>query len=238
MRKGVQKLYTDVASTYELINHLATFGLDIHWRQKAARDIAPISGKLWLDVCCGTGEMSRNLARRASIGTRIYSVDFSQAMIAHAKQKPYDQKVFFALADVGCLPFLEETFDLVTIAFSTRNLNLTDIELKNHLREFHRVLKPHGRFLNLETSQPSLRLLRKIFHFYIQKIVAPMGAIISGSRSGYKYLAYTIPRFYDSDAFSGLLHETGFTEVQSQSLLFGIAAIHSAVKQAKSNQVT
>jgi len=238
MRKGVQKLYTEVASTYELINHLATFGLDIRWRQKAARDIAPISGKLWLDVCCGTGEMSRNLAKRASVGARIYSVDFSQAMIARAKKKPYDQKIFFTLADVGCLPFPEATFDLVTIAFSTRNLNVSDTELKNHLREFYRVLKPKGRFLNLETSQPSLRLLRKIFHFYVQKIVAPLGAIISGSRSGYKYLAYTIPRFYDRDAFSGLLRKTGFTEVESQSLFFGIAAIHSAVKRARSNQVT
>ncbi|MFC2164754.1 ubiquinone/menaquinone biosynthesis methyltransferase [Acidobacteriota bacterium] len=230
MRKGVQKLYKDVASTYETVNHVATFGMDIHWRKKAVKGITSPDGKVWLDVCCGTGEMSQNLARQSKKNTRIYSVDFSYSMISYAKKKQYDQKVFFALADVGFLPFPDDTFDLVTISFSTRNLNLTQNEMQSHLTEFHRVLKPQGQFLNLETSQPSARFLRKIFHFYVRKIVEPLGALISGSRSGYKYLAYTIPRFYSRDEFTALLRQTGFAEVRSQSLLFGIAAIHSAIK--------
>ncbi len=230
MRKGVQKLYKDVASTYETVNHVATFGLDMRWRKKAVKSITAPNGKLWLDVCCGTGEMSQNLAKRAKNSTRIYSVDFSYSMISYAKKKQYDQKVVFALADVGFLPFPDETFDLVTISFSTRNLNLTQNEMLSNLTEIFRVLKPQGQFLNLETSQPSARLLRKAFHFYVRKIVEPVGSLISGSRSGYKYLAYTIPRFYSRDEFTALLRQSGFSEVQSQSLLFGIAAIHSAIK--------
>jgi len=230
MRKGVQKLYKDVASTYETVNHVSTFGMDMRWRKKAVKDVTALHDKLWLDVCCGTGEMSQNLAKQAKSDTRIYSVDFSYSMISYAKEKSYEQKVFFALADVGFLPFPDKTFDLVTISFSTRNLNLTQDEMKGHLTEFYRVLKPQGQFLNLETSQPSSRLLRKVFHFYVRKIVEPVGALISGSKSGYKYLAYTIPRFYSRDEFTALLRQTGFSEVQSQSLLLGIAAIHSAIK--------
>jgi demethylmenaquinone methyltransferase/2-methoxy-6-polyprenyl-1,4-benzoquinol methylase len=230
MRKGVQKLYKNVASTYEIVNHVATFGMDIQWRKRAVKGISAPKGQLWLDVCCGTGEMSQNLAKRAKNDTRIYSVDFSYSMISYAKKKRYDQKVFFALADVGFLPFPDETFDLVTISFSTRNLNLTPNEMQSHLTEFHRILKPQGQFLNLETSQPSSRLLRKAFHFYVRKIVEPVGSIISGSRSGYKYLAYTIPRFYSRDEFTALLRQTGFSEVQSQSLLLGISSIHLAIK--------
>jgi demethylmenaquinone methyltransferase/2-methoxy-6-polyprenyl-1,4-benzoquinol methylase len=230
MRKGVQKLYKDVASTYEVCNHCATFGLDRYWRKKAIEHIRPAKGMRWLDVCCGTGELSQLLAAQAKRDIQIFSVDFSHSMISYAKKKQYDQKVFFVLADVGALPFAEETFDLVTISFSTRNLNLKESEMQSHLIEFYRVLKPQGQFLNLETSQPSFRFLRKAFHFYVRKIVAPLGAVISGSRSGYKYLAYTIPRFYSRDEFTGLLQQTGFTQVQSQPLFFGIAAIHSAFK--------
>lgn len=230
MRKGVQKLYKEVASTYETVNHVATFGLDMRWRKKAVKSIAAPNGRLWLDVCCGTGEMSQNLAKQAKNDTRIYSVDFSYAMISYAKEKQYDRKVFFALADVGFLPFSDETFDLITISFSTRNLNLTRHEMQNHLAEIFRVLKPQGQFLNLETSQPSVRPLRKAFHFYVRKIVEPLGSLISGSRSGYRYLAYTVPKFYNRDEFTALLRQTGFSKVQSQSLLFGIAAIHSAIK--------
>jgi demethylmenaquinone methyltransferase/2-methoxy-6-polyprenyl-1,4-benzoquinol methylase len=107
---------------------------------------------------------------------------------------------------------------------------LTPGEMKNHLTEFYRVLKPQGQFLNLETSQPTVSLLRKAFHFYVRKIVEPIGSLISGSKPGYKYLAYTIPRFYSQDEFTALLRQTGFSKVQSQPLLCGIAAIHSAFK--------
>jgi len=230
MRKGVQRLYKDVASTYETINHIATFGFDILWRKKASKTLRAEDRNLWLDVCCGTGEMSQNLAKQANKDTQIYSVDFSYSMISYAKAKHYGHEIRFALADVGSLPFPNEIFDLVTISFSTRNLNSTLGEMQKHLREFYRVLKPQGQFLNLETSQPSAKLLRKAFHFYVQKMVQPLGSQISGSKSGYRYLAYTIPRFYNRDEFTALLRGTGFSKVQSQSLLFGIAAIHWAIK--------
>lgn len=230
MRKGVQKIYTEVAETYESINHVLTFGLDILWRNKASREIMRVKGQYWLDVCSGTGEMTRNLSQRADASTKIYSVDFSFPMLSRAKKKNYKHHVNFAIADVAHLPFPDETFDLVTISFSIRNLNLNRDELLAHLREFHRILKPEGQFINLETSQPSSKFLRKIFHFYIRKVVRPIGSFLSGSKAGYGYLAYTVPRFYPPEEFSSLLLEAGFSTAEFRSTLLRFAAIHIVTK--------
>jgi demethylmenaquinone methyltransferase/2-methoxy-6-polyprenyl-1,4-benzoquinol methylase len=230
MRKGVQKIYTEVAEKYESINHILTFGLDILWRNKASREITRAEGQYWLDVCSGTGEMTRNLSQRANASTKIYSVDFSFPMLSRAKKKNYKHHVNFAIADVAHLPFPDETFDLVTISFSIRNLNLNRDELLAHLREFYRILKPGGQFLNLETSQPSSKFLRQIFHFYIRKVVRPMGSLLSGSKAGYGYLAYTVPRFYPPEEFSSLLLEAGFSTAEHRSTLLRFAAIHIVTK--------
>jgi demethylmenaquinone methyltransferase/2-methoxy-6-polyprenyl-1,4-benzoquinol methylase len=230
MRKGVQKIYTEVAETYESINHVLTFGLDILWRKKALRGITPTDGERWLDVCSGTGEMTRNLSQKANDSTEIYSVDFSFPMLSHATKKKYPNPVHFTMADVAHLPFPDATFDLVTISFSIRNLNINRDELLVHLKEFHRILKPGGQFLNLETSQPSSKFLRTIFHTYIRKIVRPVGSFLSGSKAGYGYLAYTVPRFYPPEEFSSLIQMAGFSKVEFQVTLLRFAAIHWAQK--------
>jgi len=230
MRKGVQKIYTEVAETYESINHILTFGLDILWRNKASREITRTEGQYWLDVCSGTGEMTRNLSQRADASTKIYSVDFSFPMLSRAKKKNFKHHVNFTIADVAHLPFPDETFDLVSISFSMRNLNLNRNELLAHLREFYRILKPGGQFLNLETSQPSSKFLRKTFHFYIRKVVRPIGSFLSGSKAGYGYLAYTVPRFYPPEEFSSLILEAGFRRAKHRSAFLRFAAIHLATK--------
>lgn len=230
MRKGVQKIYTEVAETYESINHILTFGLDILWRNKASREITRTEGQYWLDVCSGTGEMTRNLSQRADASTKIYSVDFSFPMLSRAKKKNFKHHVNFMIADVAYLPFPDETFDLVSISFSIRNLNLNRNELLAHLREFYRILKPGGQFLNLETSQPSSKFLRKTFHFYIRKVVRPIGSFLSGSKAGYGYLAYTVPRFYPPEEFSSLILEAGFRRAKHRSAFLRFAAIHLATK--------
>jgi len=230
MRKGVQKIYTEVADTYEAINHILTFGLDVLWRHRALREIVPMEGQRWLDVCSGTGEMTYNLSRKADDSTKLYSVDFSFPMLSKARRKNYKHPVNFAIADVAYLPFPDKTFDLVTISFSIRNLNLNRDELLDHLKEFYRILKPGGKFLNLETSQPRSRFLRNIFHFYIRKIVLPVGSFLSGSKAGYSYLAYTVPRFYPPEEFSSIILEAGFSRVKHRSALLQIAAVHLASK--------
>jgi demethylmenaquinone methyltransferase/2-methoxy-6-polyprenyl-1,4-benzoquinol methylase len=230
MRKGVQRIYTEVAETYESINHVLTFGLDILWRKKALRAITPAGDQRWLDVCSGTGEMTQILSQKANASTIIYSLDFSFPMLSRAMKKKYKHAVHFTMADVAHLPFPDATFDLITISFSIRNLNMNRDELMAHLQEFYRILKPGGQFLNLETSQPSSKFLRNIFHLYIRKIVLPVGSYLSGSRAGYGYLAYTVPRFYPPEEFSALILESGFSKVRHRSTFLRFAAIHLATK--------
>jgi demethylmenaquinone methyltransferase/2-methoxy-6-polyprenyl-1,4-benzoquinol methylase len=230
VRKGIQRLFCDVAKTYELVNHVLTFGLDIIWRRKAAREASKKGGSYWLDVCSGTGEMALNLSRMADESVKIISVDFCHPMLERGREKRNIPNLSPVMADATSLPFPDETFDIVTISFATRNINPNKDILTAHLREFYRILKPGGYFINLETSQPSSKKLQKLFHFYIKLAVKPLGYFISGSKAGYSYLSSTIPRFYNPEEFSSIIQESGFSRVTHRRLFFGIAAIHSAKK--------
>lgn len=230
MIKGVRKIYSEVADSYELVNHVLTLGLDISWRKKAARLAAETTGRYWLDVCSGTGEMAHSLSRYAEDGVKIISVDFSSPMLSKARKKKNQGSISLVEAEARRLPFPEETFDLVTISFATRNISSSQDYLTTHLREFYRVLRPGGRFVNLETSQPSSPLLRRVFRFYVSLVVKPIGTLISGSKAGYNYLSFTIPRFYPAEEFSSIIRQAGFSQVQHTPLFFGAAAIHVAEK--------
>jgi demethylmenaquinone methyltransferase/2-methoxy-6-polyprenyl-1,4-benzoquinol methylase len=118
----------------------------------------------------------------------------------------------------------------VTISFATRNINVSKKILVERLKEFQRILKPGGRFVNLETSQPPSRLIRRIFHLYVRFTVNRLGSGISGSKAGYAYLAQTIPRFYYAGELAEIMRQAGFTRVSIHPMLFGVAAIHRGVK--------
>ena len=219
-----------MVKTYELVNHVLTFGLDIIWRRKAARLASRKGGFRWLDVCSGTGEMALNLSRLAEKRVKIVSVDFCTPMLERGKEKRKIPNLSLVLADAVCLPFPDNTFDIVTISFATRNINPRREVLIDHLKEFCRVLKPGGSFINLETSQPSVRMIQVFFHLYVKLAVKPLGYFISGSKAGYTYLSSTIPRFYPPEEFSSIIREAGFSQVTHRLLFFGAAAIHSAQK--------
>jgi demethylmenaquinone methyltransferase/2-methoxy-6-polyprenyl-1,4-benzoquinol methylase len=151
-------------------------------------------------------------------------------MLEEAAAKPEGNEIMFLLADIEELPFPDETFDLVTISFATRNINLTEQTLIQTFREFHRVLKVGGRFVNLETSQPSSPLVRRVFHAYVRWFVAPIGRWISGSGSAYAYLARTVARFYFAEELASILARAGFRSIRTRRLTFGVAAIHQGTK--------
>ncbi len=230
MSTNVRKIFAEVPGTYELVNRVLTLGLDGLWRRRAARLAASAGGTRWLDVCSGTGDMAAELTRLSRRKTRVFAADFSPEMIARARAKPELRRVRFSLAEVKALPFPPQSFDLVTISFATRNINVSREALLQSLREFHRVLKPGGRFVNLETSQPSDPLFRWLVHLYVKLLVKPVGRAISGSRAGYDYLASSIPRFYGPREFAEILREAGFGRVQCWGLFGGVAAIHRATR--------
>jgi len=228
----LQQIFSQrVSATYELVNHILTFGHDALWRRQAARIAAAEGGTQWADMCTGTGEMAICLSRLAPPETTVHAVDFSLSMMDVAKKKPEAQNIAFVVSDVRDLEFPDDSLDLITISFATRNINLNRDTLIQTFAEFARVLKPGGRFINLETSQPSSRLARLLFHAYVKLFVKALGGLISGSYKAYAYLKYTIPRFYPPEELSDIMCRAGFKNVTYKKLMFGIAAIHQGMKR-------
>lgn len=230
MNTALQKIFERISKRYELTNHVFSLGLDVLWRKKAARTAAAGGGSMWLDICSGTGETAVALKRLAPPGTTVVSADFCLPMLEEAMAKPEAKGIRFAISDATTLPFPDESFDLITVTFATRNLNTDRSALVRTFREFHRVLKKNGRFINLETSQPGPKLIRALMHAYVATLVRSAGWILSRSSSAYAYLAQSISLFYDAGELSTILNEAGFKNVTFERLLFGTAAIHKAVK--------
>lgn len=227
---SVKKMFAEVPATYELVNHVLTLGLDVLWRRRAARIAATGNPGKWADMCTGTGEMAICLRRLAPEGTSVCGVDFSEPMLAEARKKPEAESIEFIAADIKALPFDDATFDVLTMSFATRNVNLSRDALVRSFAEYYRVLKPGGHFVNVETSQPSSWLIRKCFHTYIKLLVRAIGSRISGSGKAYTYLATTIPRFYPAEELADIMRQAGFEKVTFKKQLFGAVAIHRASK--------
>ena len=226
----VQRIFSEVPATYEVANHIMTLGLDIVWRKRAARIAATADGDRWVDMCTGTGEMVNYLSHLAPKGTKIYAVDFSAPMLEEASMKSGAQPISFISSDIKKLPFPDESFDLITMSFATRNINISRNILVQSFTEFHRVLSPGGCFVNLETSRPPFSPIRTIFDLYIKLFVELIGSRISGSRTPYVYLANTLSSFYRADELADIMRQAGFGEVTFQWLFFGAVAIHQAMK--------
>ena len=175
--------------------------------------------------------MAIYLSQLAGDRTRVYATDFSLPMLSKAASKPRGKHLRCALSDVRSLPFDDHTFDLLTISFATRNINLNRNALVQCFTEFHRVLKTGGCFLNLETTQPSSPMIRKLFHLYVRLFVKRVGGLVSGSKPAYAYLSRTIPRFYPADELEALLRLAGFDDIRCQRLFPGTAAIHRGFKR-------
>lgn len=231
MPGNLQKIYTEVPETYEFLNHLLTFWLDILWRRKAARIATASGGKRWLDVGIGTGEMAANLHRLASDDTRVIAIDFSLPMMREAMGKAEAKGIIFILAEAAHLPFGNNSFDAITISFASRNIDSSGKgNLLKCFEEFHRILKPGGILVNLETSQPKHKPIRRLFHLYVELAVYRVGKLISGSNAAYSYLANSMRRFYSPEDLADIILQAGFSEVDFKRLLLGAAAIHRAKK--------
>ncbi len=226
----MQRMFSEFPETYELTNHILTLGLDTVWRKRAARIAATDGGDQWADICTGTGEMAAYLSRLAPDRTKIYAIDFSQPMLAKARLKPEAGRLKFIYSDIKALPFPNDRFDLITMSFATRNINLSRDVLIQSFAEFYRVLKPGGRFVNLETSRPSFSPFRKCVDFFVKRMVKSIGSRISGSKAAYAYLANTIRIFYPPEELADVLQQAGFRDVSFHRCLFGVAAIHQGIK--------
>lgn len=229
MTNQLQRIFSEIPERYELVNHALTFGLDAVWRRSLAARAAAVAGRAprVLDMCTGTGETAAYVARRLGPDALVVGADFTVPMMIEGRRRGRGGIAFVA-AEATALPFPDGSFDAVTISFATRNLNVTREDLLAAFREFRRVLKPGGVFLNLETSRPPARIIRTLFDLYARFIVPRLGRLLSGSNTGYAYLSNTMRRFYDAEELAALLREAGFSDARFRRFHFGLVALHEA----------
>ncbi|HNW43332.1 MAG TPA: class I SAM-dependent methyltransferase [Elusimicrobiales bacterium] len=225
---AIAGFYDGIYYFYGAANSFLTLGLDLYWRARAAgiaHRAAP-AARTALDVCCGTGDFSLALRRAFGPGLELTGADLSAAMLSAAKTKT--PGITLLQAEAKALPFPDGAFDLVTIAFATRNLNIDREKLLAALREFRRVLKPGGVFLNLETTRPANPVIRLLMDIYAGAAIGLLNLLSPGSRSSYTFLKTTMLNFYSAAEFSALLPEAGFSGARHQTLCPGAVAVHTA----------
>ena len=229
--RKIQQMFAKVPHTYERVNRSITLGMDRRWRRQLVRQaVSGTPAGNWVDMCTGTGEIAVYLKQLAPAGTLVCGVDFTAGMLEIARRKPEASSVRFIAADIKALPFTENSLDLITMSFATRNINLDRETLVHSFAGYCRALKPGGRFVNLESSRPPVSLIRWLNDLFIRLPVRSTGSRISGSESPYAYLARTIPRFYTAAELAEILRDAGFGQVSFRRLFFGAVAIHEAVK--------
>ncbi len=229
--RPLQKMFMEVPGRYDKMNRLLTWRLDELWRKKIARRILENNPSRVLDLCTGTGDLILHLAKNAENSVKLTGLDYSKPMLRIAKEKSSKYKnIEFIYGDVASMPFPDNYFDAIGIAFAFRNLIYKNKDSDKFMNEMIRILNKDGKLFIVETSQTNNILLKAIFRLYMNLIVAGLGSWISRNKSAYKYLARSAINFYNQKEVKKLLFKTGFAEVESKALLGGVAAIYIAKK--------
>ena len=219
--RRVREMFARISRRYDLLNHLLSLSIDKRWRRRVARKLRPLlpAEPAVLDVACGTGDLSETLFE--NIGAQVIGLDFCRPMLERAAQK--FPRLRLIEGDALQLPFVDCSFDAVTIGFGLRNL----ASAEHGLTELRRVLKPGGWLAVLEFSRPVVPGFRALVNRYCFGLLPWVGGAISGSRSAYQYLPDSISRFPDQRQLAHLMAEAGFEEVSFENLTAGIAALHT-----------
>ncbi len=226
--RPLQKMFTAVPPSYDLINRLITFRFDERWRKKAAAVMLADEPGQVLDLCTGSGDLAMHLHKRAAPGTVISALDYSGPMLEVARKKAIKrnaQRINFLLGDAANMPFENHCFDVIGIAFAFRNLTFRNPDKNLFLDEIFRILKPGGKFVVVETSQPSNPFLKNLFHLYMRRITVPLGGMLSGQRHAYHYLAHSAIHFYSPAELIDMMKHAGFDLVLHRPYFGGISAI-------------
>lgn len=227
--QAVQAMFAEIAPTYDRLNHLLSANIDKRWRKITVRQLSDILQRpapVVLDLCCGTADLTLEIAEAAP-QAEVIGCDFCHPMLVIGIRKFHPQsKSILVEGDALHLPFGDRSFDAVTIAFGLRNLE----NVAAGLREIYRVLKPGGRAAILEFSRPIFPLFRTAFNFYFTRILPQIGALISGSRGAYTYLPASVNHFPDQKKLAEMMRQVNFGNVSYRNLSAGIAALHLGEK--------
>ncbi len=227
-RAYVQRMFSDIAPRYDLLNRVLSLGIDRYWRGVALRRLGweRHATGTFLDLCAGTLDVAAALTARAGFAGRVIGADFAEPMLRAGRAKVARVPVSPVVADALQLPVPADALAGAIVAFGIRNV----ADLDACLREVHRALAPGARFVILEFSTPRLALVRTLYHAYFHHVLPRIGGLVSGHQTAYTYLPESVRHFPEMDALAGRMRAAGFTDVQWTALTFGIAAVHVGTK--------
>ena len=227
-KEQVARMFDNISHRYDFLNHFLSLGIDRGWRDKAVKFMIPLKPKLILDVATGTGDFALQALQLNP--EKIIGVDISEGMLGvgrkKVQEKHLDHLVELRSGDSENLPFGENKFDAVTVAFGVRNFE----NLEQGLREMFRVLKPGGMAVVLEFSRPRRFPFKQLYSLYFKFILPKIGRIVSSDKAAYTYLPESVEAFPDGEDFINILHHIGFKDTKCRSLTFGISSIYIATK--------
>jgi demethylmenaquinone methyltransferase / 2-methoxy-6-polyprenyl-1,4-benzoquinol methylase len=227
----VRRMFAEIAPRYDFLNHLLSFGIDRSWRRQTVRRVPAQGTAPILDLCTGTGDLALAYARQMPQGGRVIGADFCHEMLAIGRQKAtdadYDGRVTFLEADAQTLPFSDNQFQIVCVAFGLRNVTDTD----RGLREMVRVCQSGGRVAVLEFSMPRRQPVRGLYRCFFRRVLPKVGQSVSHNSTGaYNYLPASVEEFPDGQALVQRMLAAGLHSVEFWPLTFGIATLYVGTK--------
>jgi demethylmenaquinone methyltransferase/2-methoxy-6-polyprenyl-1,4-benzoquinol methylase len=227
-KEQVAGMFDTIAPKYDFLNHFLSLNIDTIWRKKVIKIVSAHNPKRILDVATGTGDLA--IAALASNPDRIDGIDISEGMLTVGKRKIEDkkleQRIFLQLGDAEAIPYADNTFDAITVAFGVRNFE----NLQQGLQEMLRVLKPNGICVVLEFTMPRKFPFKQFYGFYFKYLLPFIGKIVSKDKSAYTYLPESVKAFPQNQFFVAEMANAGFTQNSFKSLTMGIAAIYTGKK--------
>jgi len=231
----VMGVFSSVASKYDIMNDAMSAGMHRLWKCRMLSVFAVRPDSIALDVAAGSGDIAigllKKMRKHEQRSGRVVLTDLNGPMLAEGARRVVDEGYLPGVADCiqsdgTKLPFADNSFDSVTIAFGIRNF----VDIDAGLAEFYRVLKPGGQFMCLEFSKPVLPLLDVVYDAYSFNVIPAMGEFITGDRDSYQYLVESIRRFPDQQRFERMIEQAGFGLVRHENMTGGIVALHRGYK--------
>jgi demethylmenaquinone methyltransferase/2-methoxy-6-polyprenyl-1,4-benzoquinol methylase len=221
-QRYVRRLFDTIATRYDLITVLLSFGRDAAWKRRLVRMAAPADGCRALDLACGTGDIAFAIAAR---GARVVGLDVTPRMIALAQEKrAAGERTSFLVGDMMALPFPDASFDLVTTGYGLRNVPV----LEPAVKEIARVLRPGGRLLSLDFNRPDNAIVRGVYLAYLHVVGGALGWALHRDADTYRYIPATIRRYPGAPQVAALMQREGFASARWIPVLGGLMAIHDA----------
>lgn len=227
-KQQVTQMFDNISKEYDGLNRVISFGTDIKWRKKVVSIVAKTNPKIVLDIATGTGDLAINLAETNA--EKIIGLDISKGMLNVGKNKinklNLENIIEMVLGDGEKIPFKDNTFDAITVAFGVRNFE----NLDKGLTDIYRVLKPNGTFVVLETSVPTKFPFKQGYTIYTKYIMPIIGKLFSKDKQAYRYLSNSAKNFPHGKNFNNILQKNGFINVKNKPQTMGVASIYVANK--------